>query len=77
MNFYSFLLIRLNFQNIIYIHVIFKIHVIKKLEKKIVTLTKYLLHFKSKLYVQNYNLLHFIYIYIFEYIIIFLFFSIF
>ena len=39
----------------------------KKLENKIVILTKYLLHFKSKLYVQNYNLLQFIYFYILIY----------
>ena len=39
----------------------------KKLENKIVIITKYILHFKSKSYVQNYNLLHFIYFYIFEY----------
>ena len=64
--FFLFLFIRFNFQNIICIHVIFKIHVI--------ILTKYLLHLKSKLYIQNYNSLYFIYFYIFEYIIIFIFF---
>ena len=64
---YSFLLIRHNFQNIICIYVIFKILVIKKLENKIIILTKYMLPLKSKLYVQNYNSLHFyIYFYIFE-----------
>ena len=30
----------------------------KKLENKIIILTKYLLHLKSKLYVQNYNSLY-------------------
>ena len=30
----------------------------KKLESKIIILTKYLLHLKFKLYVQNYNSLH-------------------
>ena len=30
----------------------------KNTRKKIIILTKYLLHLKSKLYVQNYNSLH-------------------
>lgn len=45
-----------------YIYEIFNIDmIVKKTSKnKIVIFTKYLLHFRSKLYAKNYNSLHFL-----------------
>ena len=43
----------------------------KKLENKIIILTKYLLHLKSKVKIQNYNSLHLYIFTFFAYISIF------